>query len=215
MLQEYINHSDPARIGHTYWQVGDFKTISKVAALERAGGDIRKVRFHWMDEVWDQQNWTKEPEASWADLLRMRVWQLRNQYEHVALFYSGGWDSHTVLMAFIDNGVPLDEIVVWDRRSHVDDREVEDACETALQLIREHNLNTKLSVYTIDWDYHAKVYETVGQDYIYLPGCQLCFNQTTRVVMHEVNPGLVKIRKKNSQKSTCYIEAHDKPRVNL
>ena len=215
MLQNNINHSDTARIGHTYWQVDNFKTISKIAALERAGGDIKKVRFHWMDETWDQQDWTQEPQTSWAELLRMRVWQLRDRYDHLALFYSGGWDSHTALMAFIDNKVPLDEIIIWDRRDYLEDVEVDDAYRTAEQLIRKHGLKTHISTYEIPWDYHANIYKSVGKDYIYLPGCQLCFNQTTRVVQHEVSDGLKAIKNKNSQISSCYIEAHDKPRVNL
>ena len=210
-----LNHSDPSRIGHTYWQVGDFKTISKVAALERANGDINKVKFYWMDDTWDTVDWTKEPTTSWDDLLRIRGWQLRNKFEHLALFYSGGWDSHTVLMTFVNNKIPLDEIVIWDRRTYVEDVELDDAYQTAKKIINDYKLDTKISIYEIPWDYHAKIYKTVGEDYIYLPGCQLCFNQTTRVVQHETNIGLQDIKKKNSPTSSCYIEAHDKPRVNL
>lgn len=210
-----INHADPGRIGHTYWSVGDFKTISKVAAIERAGGDISKVKYHCMDDTWDRMDITKEPTTPWADLLRMRCWQLRDKYEHIYLLYSGGWDSHTALMAFVDNNVPLDYIVVYDRTSHIIDHEFDDAIASAKQIIKDHNLKTELVVYDIPWDYHAKIYEQAGEDFIYLPGCQLCFNQTTRIVKHEALDSLLDIKSKHAFGTAVYIEAIDKPRVNL
>ena len=107
----YIDHTDTRRIGFCYWQVGNYKTISKIAAIEHAKGDISKVKYYWMDDVWDRVG-TQEPSASWNELLRIRCQQLRDRYNHLALMYSGGWDSHTALMAFVDNNIKLDEIIV-------------------------------------------------------------------------------------------------------
>ena len=211
----YIDHTDPRRIGYCYWQVGDYKTINKFAAIERAGGDISKVKFYWMDDVWHNVDSTVEPSASWADLMKIRAWQLRDRYEYVALLYSGGWDSHTVLMAYINNNIPLDEIVIWDRTSYIDDPELSDSYQTAKQLINDYNLNTKLTVYDVPWDHHAKVYKAAGEDYIYLPGMPFTFNQTGRILHHEVLPNFVEIKNKHKPGSAVFIEAHDKPRVNL
>jgi hypothetical protein len=210
-----LNYSDPTYIGHTYWSVGEFKTISKILALEKAGGDFNQVKFHWMDETWDNIDMTKEPTESWEHLLCARAWQLRDKYAHVALLYSGGWDSHTVLMSFVKNSVPLDEIVIWDRTSHVDDVELSDAYKTAAKIVKDYNLSTKISVYEITWDYHAKIYKEFGKNYIYLPGCQLCFNQTTRLVQHEAQEEFLTLKKQHKEGTACYIEAHDKPRVTL
>ena len=98
MLQ--TNPNEASRITHTYYQVGNFKTVSKTLALEKANGDLSKVAFCWMDDLWDHTNMEQEPTASWDELCRARAWQLRNQHSHVALFYSGGWDK--ILRQFIN-----------------------------------------------------------------------------------------------------------------
>jgi len=210
-----INHTDPGRIGFLYYQVGHYKTISKIAALEYAGGDISKVKFYCMDNDWDKIDITKEPQTSWDDLLKIRAWQLRDRYKYVALMYSGGWDSHTVLMTYIKNNIPLDEVIIWDRTNYQEDTEISDAYQTAKKLISDHNLKTKLTVYEVPWDHHAKIYKEAGEDYLYLPGCQLCFNQTARIVNHETLDNFLVIKNQHALGSAVFIEAHDKPRVNL
>ena len=141
MLQ--TNPNELTRIGDSYYQVGNFKTLSKVLALEKANGNSTRVQFRWMDDTWDCMNMTQEPKATWDDLLRTRAQQLRDRYSHVALFYSGGWDSHTALMAFVKNNIPLDEILVYDKTSHVEDVELADSCASAQCIIKEYNLRTR------------------------------------------------------------------------
>jgi hypothetical protein len=210
-----IDHTDPKRIGYCYWQVGDYKTISKFAALERAGGDISKVKFYWMDDTWDRMDMTKEPTLTWDELLRIRAWQLRDRYQHVALLYSGGWDSSTVLMTFVKNKIPLDEIILFDRSSYVEDVELNDAYLTAKKIIEDNNLDTKLTVYEIPWDHHANIYKQAGEDFIYLPGMPIMFNQTGRLVHHTAMPSFLKIKNQHAEGTAVFIEAHDKPRVLL
>jgi diphthamide synthase (EF-2-diphthine--ammonia ligase) len=45
-------------------------------------------------------------------LYDLRARQLREKYDYLILSYSGGADSHNVLMSFIKQGIHLDEIVV-------------------------------------------------------------------------------------------------------
>ena len=210
-----IDHTDPQRIGHTYWSVGDYKTINKIAAFERANGDATQIKFHVMDDAWSKIDTSKEPETSWEDLLKLRAWQLRNRYKHVALMYSGGWDSHTVLMTFVKNRIPLDEIVCWDKTEYHADPELVDSYQTAKRIINEYNLTTKITVYQIPWHHHATIYKEAGEDYIYLPGCQLTFNQTSRIVNYERLTNFIDIKNKHIEGTAVFIEAHDKPRVNL
>ena len=210
--------TDPREFNHlgdSYYQVGEFKTLSKVLALEKAGGDVSQVRFHWMDHVWSQMDMTQEPKPSWNDLLRIRAWQLRDRYSHVGLFYSGGWDSHTALMAFVNNKIPLDEILIYDKTSHIEDAELEDCYQSAQRIINEHGLRTRITRVEVPWDYHAKIYQEYQQDWIYLPGSHLCFNKTARVVQHEKQKELLDVKRAHRGSSACYIEAHDKPRVTL
>jgi len=210
-----IDHTDPARIGSLYYQVNDYKTISKVAALEKAGGDFSKVKLCYLDSDWEKYGIISEPSESWDELLKIRAWELREKYQYVTLLYSGGWDSHTVLMTFIDNNIKLDEIIVWNKSSWYDDGEFSDAYKLAKKLIEEKNLCTKLTMYEIPWDHHSNVFSLVKDKYIYLPGCQLAFNQTSRIVQHELLPNFLELKNKHSAGSAVFIEAHDKPKVNL
>lgn len=59
----------------------------------------------------DHLDWTNEPTESWKDLLKERAQQLRDTHDYIVLHYSGGSDSETVLNAFLDNGIFIDEIV--------------------------------------------------------------------------------------------------------
>ena len=208
-----VDHEDPRRIGFCHWQVGNYRTISKVAAFERANGDISKIKFHWMDDVWDSMD-LKEPALSWQDLLKIRATQLRERFKHVALMYSGGWDSHTALMSFVDNNIKLDEIVIFNR-PWVKDVEIAGARATAERVVAEYNLSTKLTEFEIPWDHHARVFEEAGEDYIYLPGMPLCFSKTNRIVLNEIAKTVIDVKKIHAPGTAVYIEAHDKPRVNL
>jgi hypothetical protein len=209
------NPNELTRIGNCYYQIGNFKTLSKVLALEKANGDSSQVRFHWMDDTWDRINMSQEPATTWDELLRLRAWQLREQYSHVGLFYSGGWDSHTALMAFVKNNIPLDEILLYDKTSHIQDVELDDSRTSAQQIIKEYGLKTRLTSVAIPWNFHAQIYKEYRQDWIYLPGSHLCFNKTVRLVQHEKQQELLEVKRGHSDLSACYIEAHDKPRVSL
>ena len=50
-------------------------------------------------------------------LYRERAQQIRDQYDYLVLYYSGGADSHNVLRTFLDNNILLDEIAVrWPKK---------------------------------------------------------------------------------------------------
>ena len=64
------------------------------------------------DARWDSLDWSQEPVETLSELCKQRAEQLRSQYDHLILYYSGGRDSETVLRVFRDNQIPLDEVVV-------------------------------------------------------------------------------------------------------
>lgn len=213
MVKHLLAHSDASMVGHTYWQVGNFKTISKIAAIEKAGGDITKVQFSWMENTWDQTNWGEEPALSWDDLLKIRCQQLRNKYDYLSLMYSGGWDSHTILMAFVRHKIPLDELIIWDKRSYYDEPELDAAVDTAKRIIADYMPTCKLKVYEIPWSHHGEVYKQAGENWIYLPGAATAFNKTHRIITHEAMPSFMNLMP--NKKRVGYIEGVDKPFVFL
>jgi len=56
-------------------------------------------------------DWTKEPKESFKELCRQRAEQIRDTYDYVIVYFSGGSDSTTVMNAFLDNGIKIDEVV--------------------------------------------------------------------------------------------------------
>ena len=62
-------------------------------------------------------DWSKEPTESWKELKKQRAQHIRDNYDYVVLYFSGGSDSTTVLNSFYDNNIYIDEIVttVYDK----------------------------------------------------------------------------------------------------
>lgn len=71
-----------------------------------------KVKFYFHDNIFENLNWQKEPSENLSELYKNRAIQLRDTYKNLILSYSGGYDSHEVLMTFVKNKIPLDEIQI-------------------------------------------------------------------------------------------------------
>ena len=129
-------------------------------------GDVNQISFHLFPQAFDLVDWTQEPAEDWATLLRERCLQLRDQYSYLRLFYSGGSDSHTVLLAFIQNKIPLDEIVVF-RSSLVDNFEMKDNIEAndrALAYLKTIDLGeTKITVLDVGSKEYEKAFQNPEQ----------------------------------------------------
>jgi hypothetical protein len=71
-----------------------------------------QIFFHWYEDQMSQLKWDQEPMESYAELCRQRAQELRDTYDYIRLWYSGGSDSHTTLMSFVNNNIHIDEIVL-------------------------------------------------------------------------------------------------------
>jgi hypothetical protein len=60
-----------------------------------------------------KQNWAIPIATPFSTLLEQRARQLRDQYKYIRFFYSGGADSHTVLLTFLKLQLPIEEIVLF------------------------------------------------------------------------------------------------------
>jgi hypothetical protein len=96
-----------------FYQVGDFRTYSKIEAAEQQVKTGQKMHWNFNQEVYSSYDWTVEPTESLSELYRQRAQQLRDQYDHLVLWYSGGADSATILSTFIDNDIKLDEVASY------------------------------------------------------------------------------------------------------
>lgn len=63
------------------------------------------------ETAFDFIDWSKEPAETFKELCKQRAQQIRDTNDYVILYFSGGSDSTTVLNAFVDNGIFIDEVV--------------------------------------------------------------------------------------------------------
>lgn len=95
-----------------YYTCGGLDFESKLHAFIYSKQVNKPVDWIFNDDVFRKFDWTVEPEESLDTLYDRRARELREQYDYLILSYSGGSDSHNILMSFIRQGLHLDEIVV-------------------------------------------------------------------------------------------------------
>jgi len=94
-----------------FYTVGTDKYYIKPQALIAATRLNQFPEWNFNRNVFDQYNWSIEPEISIKELYRIRAQQLRDKYDYIRLEVSGGGDSATAAFSFILNKIHLDEVV--------------------------------------------------------------------------------------------------------
>lgn len=106
------NNNNKDKFG--YYKVGDFKTYSKIEACELHAMTGHFPEWKFNEEVFLNYDWSVEPLESLDELYRRRAQQIRDTYDYVVLFYSGGADSGNILDTFVDHGIAFDEIATYN-----------------------------------------------------------------------------------------------------
>lgn len=99
-----------------YYQIGNTKTYSKFELMDLHYKYPQAWRWKYNDELFGSYNWMQEPPESINELYRQRAQQLRETYDYIILYYSGGHDSANMLYAFLENNIKIDEICVFYSR---------------------------------------------------------------------------------------------------
>jgi hypothetical protein len=99
--------------GGGFYEVAGHRYLNKFKAFEASFPHGWWPHWNFHDEFFSQQDWTREPIEDIKSLYRQRALDLRQQFDYLILWYSGGSDSHTVAKSFVDNGIRLDEL--WHR----------------------------------------------------------------------------------------------------
>jgi hypothetical protein len=82
------------------------------ALLYASNNGCPPVTWSWHDSVWKNFDRSRLGKQTLTELYRERAQQLRDTYDYLILSYSGGADSHNILLAFLDNNIKLDQIFV-------------------------------------------------------------------------------------------------------
>lgn len=107
-----------------FFQVNDIRTFSKYEAWQlsqQQGSGVDDIKFNFNDDKMSKLDWSVEPTASLSDLYAQRAQQLRDKYDHLVLFYSGGIDSQVILNTFYKNNIKIDEIITIGNRKYLDE----------------------------------------------------------------------------------------------
>jgi hypothetical protein len=96
-----------------YYLVGNYKTYSKIDALEHAHLFNTPVKWIFNDDVFSTHPWHIDTQEDIKKLYKKRAEQIREKYDYIVVWYSGGVDSFTVLNSFRENGIHVDEIAQW------------------------------------------------------------------------------------------------------
>jgi len=136
--------------------------LNKIDAILEANTNASYVSWDYHDAIFSKSNWLVEPPVTLAELYKQRALQLREAYDHLVLFFSGGVDSWNVLHSFVSNNIKLDEIYMFgafeaekpmyeklgfDRTPGYFTREIQQAIPLVKKLIETKGI--KLNIY--DW----------------------------------------------------------------
>ena len=73
--------------------------------------DFQNVILSTNRGAWKNVDWDHEPSKELSEYFFIRCQQLRDKYDYLVLYFSGGADSETMLQSFIKAKIPVDEIV--------------------------------------------------------------------------------------------------------
>lgn len=94
-----------------FYTVGSKEFLLLKDALYYVNGDRSKINYCIFEQSSLDLDQDPFPGQSIRDLYRLRAQELRDQYDYLVLNLSGGPDSMNILNTFVENNIPLDEIV--------------------------------------------------------------------------------------------------------
>jgi hypothetical protein len=204
-----------------FYSVGDRLHYVKPQALIDATQSGLFPEWNFNRAVFDNFDWSQEPETGLMSLYKLRAQQLRERYDYIRLEVSGGGDSTTVAYSFINNGIHLDEVVFrypkTGEKNVTDDpfntkpentlSEWQYAAQPLLQWIAVHAPRTKITVHDysadmlVNWKDEAWVFRT--KDYL----------QPSHSFKHTVDAVDSHKRVLDQGLKVCMLWGVDKPKV--
>ena len=93
-----------------YWNVDGKIFHSKIKAELFAEKNKSSVQWNLHDGLYTNRNWSEK----WnSEVIANKLHYLREKYQHLRLWYSGGIDSQIILETSIKQHIPIDEIAIF------------------------------------------------------------------------------------------------------
>ena len=128
------------------WITDNIRFTNKTEAFFHASKNQRMgrssdIKFWYHDELFTNVDKSQLGKVSLDTLYKERAQQLRDQYDYIILYYSGGSDSHNILKTFIDNNIKIDEVCTKMPMAIQD------------KIYTPNNVDTRQSNMWSEWDY--------------------------------------------------------------
>jgi hypothetical protein len=206
-----------------YWTVAGKYFFNKAECLKYASAiKDYNVKYLFLNSTYRSLNWRIEPKETMEDLYKLRAQQIRSKYDYVFLFYSGGADSTNILDTFMDNNIPLDEVVTCYPISVIEksinsfnpkDKDKSNvmfeyilAAQPKLKELSTRYPNTKITV--VDYAELSRNFIIKGNlNKVFQSGLAADPYHTSHLYVAE------KMRALSDTKSVCAISGIDKPRI--
>ena len=197
-----------------YYKVGDKKTYSKLEAIELHDRTGTHPTWDFNTAEFSCYDWSKEPSESLDDLYRNRAQQIRDKYDYLVLFFSGGSDSANILDVFVKNNIKLDEVAsFWSYNGDksYDSHFSSEIAKVAIPRMKEA-LHIKHRLIDLS-EIINQVYEKkeILFNWIYFMNSHFSPNNYVRSHLRKLIPEYKKLI--DQGKSVCFIWGAEKPRL--
>jgi hypothetical protein len=209
----FINNEMPlSRAKMGWYEVNGIRYLNKYHALENCLND-QWPDWNFNNKAYSLVPWEQEPTEDLYEIYKQRAVQLREKYDFLLLYYSGGIDSHAVLRSFVDNDIKLDGVIISG--SYSVGQESEWTCNqeqllVALPYLEKLKKEGKLKfpVFCLDT---VKYHKFEDENWVYACGQSL----TPQVYSYNNFWQEPWIQEFLMQGSTAFIRGVDKPRIIL
>ena len=205
-----------------FYQVGNFCTYSKLEALEKSKQSGQPVDWNFNRAAFNRINWQIEPTGNLDFYYSVRAQQIRDKYDYIVLWFSGGADSHNVLNTFVNNNIFIDEIAQYhslegaqgNKKTMMNKEVFETSAPITVDLI-QNNPTYKNTVHRlVDISQiitKVNLFDNNKWDYFYKVNTYLSPGALSRSYIREIIPAYQDLI--NAGKKLCFLWSLEKPAV--
>jgi hypothetical protein len=202
-----------------FYSVNSKQFSNKFEAVLEAQKTNAVVEWNFFDDIFNNANWHQEPELSLDQFYKLRAQQIRDEYDYVIVFCSGGADSTNVIKTFINNNIRVDEVIGiapmsglknWDfDQTNISD--LNTISETKFALLPLLNELSNLGIKTTLYDFFEDILKYKDEEWTF----NSCGNIVTALTSHFTNVGQIPhIRQLiDSGKKIALVYGTDKPTI--
>ena len=189
-----------------WYEVNGQRFDNKLIAIKNSNEKTQPVHFHCPKNYYTQ-DFSKKPTDTLDVLLKQQAQKIRDTYKTVRLYFSGGSDSYLVLKTFIDNKIPIDEIICLKSGLGESDFEITDYAIPLLHKHKESLRQTKITISEPSIKDYYDYYHTGVTDKKIEIGYFTYHSYLRLHQQHEI------WNEKNINSETANIRGFDKPKV--